>query len=93
MDGSPCQMSHLILLARSLCRKFWPSSLRGWGQLGFRIRVGAVPLIWKGYNPAGDPAGALAIHSEMQVRDQRLAAYPFIFICPIATICMHAVLV
>ena len=78
MDGSPCQMSHLIRLARSLCRKFRPSSLRGWGQLGFRIRVGAVPLIWRGYNPAGDPAGALAIRSEMQVRDQRLAAYPFI---------------
>ncbi len=86
MDGSPCQMSHLILLARSLCRKFRPSSLRGWGQLGFRIRVGAVPLIWKGYNPAGDPAGALAIHSEMQVRDQRLAAYPFIYLITIIII-------
>ena len=80
MDASPCQMSHLILLARSLCRKFRLSSLRGWGQLGFRIRVGAVPLIWKGYNPAGDPAGELSIPSEMQVRDQRLAAYPFIYL-------------
>ena len=69
-------MSHLILLARQLCQNFRPSSLWGWGQLGFRIRVGAVPLIWKGYNPAGDPAGTLVIHSEMHVRDQRLAAYP-----------------
>ena len=43
---------------------------QGWG--GSQTR--------KGYNPAGDPAGALAIHSEMQVRDQRLAAYPLLLL-------------
>ncbi len=34
----------------------------------------------KGYNPGGDPPGALVSQSEGQVRDQRLAAYPSILL-------------
>ena len=67
-------MSHLRLLARQLSRiSLGDGVIRGSGS-GVVRWVG--PLIQKAINPAGDWAGAPAILSEMQLRDQGLAAYP-----------------
>ena len=46
------------------------------GGQGSGSGLGRFPYLWKGYNPAGNMAGALAIaiHLEMQVCDQSLVA-------------------